>query len=179
MHTVHLLLLCMAAYLAVTSGLIANGWSSILLTLGRYGRSLHIWDWEEHKVIQDIDLGEEGMIPLELRFLHNPDEAQGYVGAALSSNVFHFCKTEVYVAIGQVICLGSSIVLVATEFSFSFYILLSCVLSCVWVCLLFQQNALWKAEKVIDVPSKKVEGWALPHMPGTQCVLTAFYFTYS
>ena len=86
MHTVHLLLLCMAAYLAVTSGLIANGWSSILLTLGRYGRSLHIWDWEERKVIQDIDLGEEGMIPLELRFLHNPDEAQGYVGAALSSN---------------------------------------------------------------------------------------------
>ena len=25
---------------------------------------------------------------------------------------------------------------------------------------------MWKAEKVIDVPSKKVEGWALPEMPG-------------
>lgn len=85
----------MAAYLAVTSALIANGSSFMSLTLGRYGRSLHIWDWEECKVIQDIDLGEEGMIPLELRFLHNPDEVQGYVGAALSSNVFHFCKTEV------------------------------------------------------------------------------------
>ena len=25
---------------------------------------------------------------------------------------------------------------------------------------------MWKADKVIDVPSKKVEGWALPEMPG-------------
>ena len=32
--------------------------------------------------------------------------------------------------------------------------------------LLVLQNALWIAEKVIDVPSKKVEGWALPEMPG-------------
>ena len=24
----------------------------------------------------------------------------------------------------------------------------------------------WKAEKVIDVPNKKVDGWVLPEMPG-------------
>ena len=103
----------MAAYLAVTSALIANGsFFFMSLTLGRYGRSLHIWDWEERKVIQDIDLGEEGMIPLELRFLHNPDEVQGYVGAALSSNVFHFCKTEVNGA-GNIFRL---------EYSFTFYL---------------------------------------------------------
>ena len=24
----------------------------------------------------------------------------------------------------------------------------------------------WKADKVIDVPNKKVEGWVLPEMPG-------------
>lgn len=42
------------------------------------------------------------MIPLELRFLHNPDETQGYVGAALSSNIFRFCKTEVSITMGLV-----------------------------------------------------------------------------
>ena len=62
---------------------------------GKYGHHLHVWDWEEHKMIQSIDLGEEGMIPLELRFLHNPDESQGYVGIALSSNIFRFHRTEV------------------------------------------------------------------------------------
>ena len=62
-----------------------------------------MWDWKEHKLIQDIDLGEEGMIPLELRFLHDPDETQGYVGAALSSNVFRFYRTQVgQVTIGTV-----------------------------------------------------------------------------
>ena len=46
--------------------------------------------------MQDIDLGtSEGMMLLELRFLHNPDEAQGYVGVTLSSNVFRFFKSEV------------------------------------------------------------------------------------
>ena len=28
------------------------------------------------------------------------------------------------------------------------------------------QKGDWAAEKVITVPSKKVEGWALPEMPG-------------
>ena len=54
-----------------------------------------MWDWKERKAIQHIDLGGEGMIPLELRFLHDPEETQGYVGAALSSSVFRFYKSEV------------------------------------------------------------------------------------
>ncbi len=62
---------------------------------GKYGRSLHVWDWQGHKSTQTIDLGEDGLIPLELRFLHNPDETQGYVGAALSSNIIRFFKKEV------------------------------------------------------------------------------------
>ena len=28
------------------------------------------------------------------------------------------------------------------------------------------QNGTWSTQKVIDVPGKKVEGWALPEMPG-------------
>ena len=69
---------------------------------GKYGHTLHVWNWEKHTPVQDIDLGtSDGMIPLELRFLHNPDEAQGYVGVALSSNVFHFFKSEVCVQLLQ------------------------------------------------------------------------------
>ncbi|SFK85349.1 selenium-binding protein 1 [Halogranum rubrum] len=56
---------------------------------GKYGRHLNIWNWETHEVTQTIDLGEEGMIPLEVRFLHSPEAKHAYVGAALSSNVFH------------------------------------------------------------------------------------------
>ena len=44
---------------------------------------------------QEIDLGEEGKIPLELRFLHNPDATEGFVGAALSSNIIRFHRNEV------------------------------------------------------------------------------------
>lgn len=67
--------------------------------LGKYGRSLHVWDWKEHTLLQDIDLGDDGMIPLELRFLHDPDATEGYVAAALSSNMIHFYKDNV----GQII----------------------------------------------------------------------------
>ena len=57
---------------------------------GNYGRRLNVWNWEEGTVEQTIDLGEEGLIPLEVRFLHSPVSTHGFVGAALSSNVFHF-----------------------------------------------------------------------------------------
>jgi selenium-binding protein 1 len=61
---------------------------------GKYGRRLHIWDWERGRVEQTIDLGEEGLIPLEVRFQHSPESTHGYVGAALSSNVFHFYEAS-------------------------------------------------------------------------------------
>ncbi|QLK24397.1 selenium-binding family protein [Natrinema zhouii] len=61
---------------------------------GNYGQRLHFWDWEAGTVEQTIDLGEEGLIPLEVRFLHTPESTHGFVGAALSSNVFHFWRDE-------------------------------------------------------------------------------------
>ncbi|XP_077996711.1 methanethiol oxidase-like [Glandiceps talaboti] len=88
---------------------------------GLYGQSLNVWDWKKHTKLQSIDLGPEGLIPLEIRFLHEPTAAEGMVGAALASNIIRFFKTE---------------------------------------------DGTWAAEKVIDIPSKKVEGWALPEMPG-------------
>ncbi|NKE34503.1 selenium-binding protein [Natronococcus sp. JC468] len=59
---------------------------------GKYGRRIHFWDWENGTVEQTIDLGEEGQIPLEVRFLHTPESTHGFVGAALSSNIFHFWR---------------------------------------------------------------------------------------
>lgn len=59
---------------------------------GKYGQHLHFWDWKERRISQSLDLGEQGLIPLEVRFHHNPDSAQGFVGAALSSVMWHFSK---------------------------------------------------------------------------------------
>lgn len=59
---------------------------------GKYGHAIHFWNWQSHEIVQSIDLGEEGLIPLEIRFHHNPESEHGFVGAALSSNVFHFHK---------------------------------------------------------------------------------------
>ena len=57
-----------------------------------YGDTLTFWDWKQRKVTQTVKLGPDGLIPLELRFLHDPAQPHGFVGAALSSNVIHFTK---------------------------------------------------------------------------------------
>ncbi|HXG24198.1 MAG TPA: selenium-binding family protein [Chthonomonadales bacterium] len=59
---------------------------------GKYGRRIHFWDWQNHEIIQSVDLGEDGWIPLEVRFHHNPDSTHGFVGAALSSSIWHWHK---------------------------------------------------------------------------------------
>ncbi|XP_029436590.1 methanethiol oxidase isoform X1 [Rhinatrema bivittatum] len=102
-----------------TPKVLAEGFNPKDVQAGHYGRHLHVWDWTTHTHIQSIDLG-EGAIPLEIRFLHNPDAAEGFVGCALSGSIFRFYKTP---------------------------------------------EGKWAAEKVIQVPSKKVEGWLLPEMP--------------
>jgi selenium-binding protein 1 len=57
---------------------------------GKYGSKVHFWDFKERKVRKTFDLGEEGLIPLETRMHHNPDSTHGFVGATLSSNIFHY-----------------------------------------------------------------------------------------
>lgn len=57
-----------------------------------YGSNLCIWSWSEKKLIQTIELGAEGITPLEVRFLHNPNKAHAYVGCAVASAVFHIHK---------------------------------------------------------------------------------------
>jgi selenium-binding protein 1 len=59
---------------------------------GKYGQRLHFWDWQKRTIVQNIDLGEKGLIPLEVRHHHNPDGIHGFVGAALSSVMWHYFK---------------------------------------------------------------------------------------
>uniref|UniRef100_T1IVY0 Methanethiol oxidase n=1 Tax=Strigamia maritima TaxID=126957 RepID=T1IVY0_STRMM len=59
---------------------------------GLYGQKLNVWSWSEHNLLQSIDLGSQGVMPLEIRFLHNPDATEGFVGCALGSTIVHFFK---------------------------------------------------------------------------------------
>jgi methanethiol oxidase len=59
---------------------------------GKYGHSVHFWDLAAKRVTQSIDLGTDGMIPLEVRWLHNPEGQTGFVGAALSSVIWRWYR---------------------------------------------------------------------------------------
>jgi selenium-binding protein 1 len=61
---------------------------------GHYGSRLHFWNLEERTIEQTLELGETGLVPLELRWLHDPDADEGYVGAALSSTLWHFRRAN-------------------------------------------------------------------------------------
>ncbi|NXC04619.1 SBP1 oxidase, partial [Orthonyx spaldingii] len=98
---------------------LARGFDPRDVEKGHYGRHINVWDWRRRTLRQQLDLG-RGSIPLEIRFLHHPQAARGFVGCALSGQIQHFHKTT---------------------------------------------EGTWAAEKVIEVPSKKVQGWLLPDMP--------------
>jgi selenium-binding protein 1 len=61
---------------------------------GRYGQRLHFWDLAQRRLVQTLDLGERGLIPLELRWLHDPEADQGFVGATLASNILRFHRSN-------------------------------------------------------------------------------------
>jgi methanethiol oxidase len=61
---------------------------------GRYGRRLHFWDLEERELTQTIDLGDQGLVPLEVRWLHDPEADEGFVGATLSSVIWRFHRSN-------------------------------------------------------------------------------------
>ncbi|KAK8749338.1 hypothetical protein OTU49_015803, partial [Cherax quadricarinatus] len=61
---------------------------------GKYGTHLNVYSWSDQRLLQRIDLGIEGIMPLEIRFLHNPLATQGFVGCALYANVFRFYQKD-------------------------------------------------------------------------------------
>ena len=61
---------------------------------GRYGHRIHFWNLATRTREQTVDLGEKGLLPFELRWLHDPDAEEGFVGAALSSVLWHFHRAN-------------------------------------------------------------------------------------
>nr|XP_013798541.1 PREDICTED: selenium-binding protein 1-like [Apteryx mantelli mantelli] len=63
------------------------------LKKGVFGHRLNVWNLSCRTLIQCFDLGEDSL-PLKVKFLHNPDAAEGYVSCALSGIVYRFYKNE-------------------------------------------------------------------------------------
>jgi len=73
---------------------VAPGFDLEDVKAGKYGQQVHFWDWSTRKIQQTVDLGETGLIPLEVRFHHDPDSTHGFVGAALSSTMWHWHHSD-------------------------------------------------------------------------------------
>ena len=56
---------------------------------------------------QTVDLGETGLVPLEVRWLHDPEAEEGFVGAALSSTMWRFRRDNGGWGADQVIAVES------------------------------------------------------------------------
>jgi len=68
-----------------TPSMIEDGLVPELLLSGKYGHSLHFWDLAAGKHLQEIDLGPEQQMVLELRPAHDPDASYGFVGVVVST----------------------------------------------------------------------------------------------
>lgn len=53
--------------------------------LGQFGRRLHVWDLRTRRHVQELDLGPEQQMVLELRPAHDPTTAYGFVGVVVST----------------------------------------------------------------------------------------------
>jgi selenium-binding protein 1 len=71
---------------------IRQGFKGEDVEAGKYGQRLHFWDWTGRRVVQTVDMADQGRVPLEVRFHHNPSSTHGFVGAALSTAVWHWHK---------------------------------------------------------------------------------------
>jgi selenium-binding protein 1 len=74
---------------------------------GRYGSRLHFWNLQERTVEQTIEFGEGGLVPLEIRWLHDPEADEGFIGAALSSTMWRFHRENGSYAADTVIAVES------------------------------------------------------------------------
>jgi selenium-binding protein 1 len=61
---------------------------------GHYGQRMNFWNLEERTLEQTIDFGEQGLVPLEIRWLHDPEAEEGFIGAALSSSMWRFYRSN-------------------------------------------------------------------------------------
>jgi selenium-binding protein 1 len=67
-----------------TPNMVKDGVNPELLLGGKYGNSLHVWDLRRRRHVQELKLGDEQQMTLELRPAHDPTRAYGFVGVVLS-----------------------------------------------------------------------------------------------
>ncbi|CAL5347677.1 unnamed protein product [Camellia sinensis] len=65
----------------------AKGFNLQDVSDGLYGRHLHVYSCPDGELKQTMYLGNTGLLPLEIRFLHDPSKDTGFVGCALTSNM--------------------------------------------------------------------------------------------
>ena len=67
-----------------TPNMVKDGVNPELLLGGKYGSKLHVWDLRRRRHVQELDLGAEQQMVLELRPAHDPTRAYGFVGVVVS-----------------------------------------------------------------------------------------------
>ena len=67
-----------------TPNMVKDGVNPELLLGGKYGNKVHVWDLRHRRHLQELSLGAEQQMTLELRPVHNPTRAYGFVGVVLS-----------------------------------------------------------------------------------------------
>ena len=67
-----------------TPNMVKHGLNPELLLGGKYGHKLHIWDLDKRRHVQELDLGADQQMALELRPAHDPKKAYGFVGVVIS-----------------------------------------------------------------------------------------------
>jgi selenium-binding protein 1 len=67
-----------------TPNMVKDGVNPELLLAGKYGKHVHVWDLRRRRHVQELTLGDEQQMTLELRPAHDPARAYGFVGVVVS-----------------------------------------------------------------------------------------------
>lgn len=67
-----------------TPNMVKDGVNPEILLGGKYGKSLHVWDLRRRRHLQELSLGDEQQMTLELRPAHDPTRAYGFAGVVMS-----------------------------------------------------------------------------------------------
>ena len=78
-----------------TPELFENGPSLADIVAGNYGHKIHFWDLRRRRHIQEVDLGSENQMVLELRPSHNPTKAYGFVGVVVNNQDLSLLRLDV------------------------------------------------------------------------------------
>ncbi|MFR9805741.1 selenium-binding protein SBP56-related protein [Pseudonocardia sp. RS010] len=65
--------------------MIEDGLVPELLLGGEYGHAIHVWDLQEGRHLQRLDLGAQHQMALEVRPSHDPEATWGFVGVVIST----------------------------------------------------------------------------------------------